>query len=464
MRRSGYSGAVTISTLLSRPRRLFLLVSSVLLLSLNGCKVLEDTQLARVQLTDNSPARHQQALRALQVLADKGYLDATILLAEYHARLGQFPNIDAAHTAFIQMSPSAESYGKRYANWLARLASARPNYRQQAIEVLWQRMRSHGDVGYQLVRLATDSDNAVDSTVQEVFALLDQRGESNSVEKIRILAELEDVAPWFETLTTLCSNTLDARYYCLRSELRYAKKHRTEQLTDLAEQSNTAFQAGELNVEENINLMRLFAAQNADVGTGSQRLAYASAAAAIDTHDTAFLAYANYAITNEVHFKLPELTQRLERISIEHPQAYTLLGRLYMEGRRSVEYPSRALGYLEQALPDPQASYYLGKLLLSGKLGYAVLQEGVDRLLFAARRGEHRAYRELFQLFTNGPGIQPNQVYAHTFAAVYQALGFELSEFDSQLLASLPIQNSEQSTVTELVAAEMLILTELTDE
>ena len=428
---------------------------AVLACNLFGCVNLADTRLARQDLLDSPEGNQVLALKDLHFLADKGYADAQIVLAEYFARIGKPKHIDETDALFQRMIHVSYLYNKRYSNWLFNVAKVTPSYREKALDNLWQRMKTQGDVGPQIARLEQIYEDDVTPIVDELFAYIDAQEGLYDTDKVKIIAELDDLSPWMEQVNEICSSSTSVTFYCLKSKVRYAKQNDNQQLNTLAQQANDAYVQGLMSKTEVVNLMKLFATQNDKVGFGSRELAYQSAEMAIQRDPEVFLEYANYEIGQAAVFANADYINKLQTLEDDYPIAGVLLGRVYMEGRRSVEYPQQAKSHLEAALPTPEASYYLGKLLLSGKLGKAELQDGVQHMVDAARKGQYRAYRELLQLFSYGNGIKPNALYANVFAKVYQELGFELSDSDHLLLEGHQLAQEQKQRLTIMVEEEL---------
>jgi alginate biosynthesis protein AlgK len=426
---------------------------------LSGCVHIADTQEAKKRLIELPTVDNSRAIRDLEHLSNKGYADAVIILAEYYTRIGKPVDLDKTEVAFKKMLSTSESYQKRYINWLFNVARANPDYLNRARSTLWQRMESHRDVGPQIIRLESNAGSNVNEQVSKIFAIYEQYDEPRIDDKIQVLSELESLTEWIETLRKLCKEQNNSSFYCLRSLVRHAKKYSPNELNELAENTNTAYSAQNINANELISLVKLFAVQNEVIGDGSVYLASIAAKNAIDESDDVFLAFAEYEIGQKLVFNTAQLIERLQRISDTHALANVLLGRLYMEGRRSVEFPQKSLKYLEKALPNSAASFYLGRLLISGKLGEAQLQNAVDMFVQSARSGWFRSYRELIQLFINGDGIKPNLIYAHVFARTYEKLGFVLSDFNNQQLNEIPPTQEQEKVISQLVEKELTAIT-----
>jgi len=425
----------------------------------SGCVHIADTQEAKKRLIEQPATDYSQAIRDLEHLSNKGYADAVIILAEYYTRVGKPVDLDKTEIAFKKMFNTSESYQKRYINWLFNVAKANPVYLVRARSALWQRMESHKDVGPQIIRLESISGNNINEQVSKIFAFYEQDGEPRIDDKIKVLSELEDLTEWIVTLRKLCNEQNNSKFYCLKSLVRHAKKHAPNELNVLAENSNAAYTEQNINDNEMISLLKLFAIQNSVLGNGSVYLASVAAKNAIEESAEVFLAFAKYEIGQKFVFDISQLVERLESISDTHVQANVLLGRLFIEGRRSVEFPQKSLNYLEKARPNSEALFYIGRLLISGKLGEAKLQEAVDVFVESARSGYFHSYRELIQLFINGEGIKPNRVYAHVFARTFEKLGFVLSEFNNQQLNELQLTQEQEKIVSQLVENELTAIT-----
>lgn len=430
-------------------------VMAVLAFNLIGCANLADTRLARQDLLDSQESNQALALKDLHFLANKGYADAKIVLAEYFARIGQPKHIDETDALFQRMIHVSYLYNKRYSNWLFNVAKVTPSYREKALNNLWQRMKTQGDVGPQIARLEEIFEGDASPIIDELFAYIDSQDGLYDTDKVQIIADLDDPSPWMAQVNTICSTSKYIEFYCLKSKIKFAKLNANSQLTSLSDETNTAYVNGSISASEASSLMQLFALNNEAVGFGSIPLAYESAKTAISEDDDVFLTYAKYEMENTVALPNAELISRLQTLSDSHPISNVLLARLYSRGIRMAEYPTIAKKYYEKALPNPIAAFDLGRLYLSGKLGRAEPTVGVKYLINAARNGQHQAYRTLSQTFSNGNGVKPNILYMHLFSTVYEKLGFQLTDADKIILEQNPLSASQRAAIKPMVNDEL---------
>lgn len=154
------------------------------------------------------------------------------------------------------------------------------------------------------------------------------------------------------------------------------------------------------------------------------------------------------AETSQIEKRLVVLHQQGEK------QAAYLLGRLYLEGRRTVADPHKAENWLKQSTELPEASYLLGRLYLSGMLdGELRVQEGINLLVKAAREGYSKADVALADAFLHAPGIKANPVYAWVFASLALEQRPDSSK-EQQRLADLKLDLRQQQQASVLLAQE----------
>ena len=150
------------------------------------------------------------------------------------------------------------------------------------------------------------------------------------------------------------------------------------------------------------------------------------------------------------------MLSRLESLHTEgNALASVILGNLYIEGKHVIAQPSKGESYLVKASDGPDAKLSLGRLYLSGRLGFVKLQKGVDLLVASGRQGNPQAYRELMRIFSGSRGVQPDSVYSHTFARVFQSFGYVLPERDVLRLKDLVLSEEQEQYVNQKAEAEM---------
>ena len=115
----------------------------LLLMALDGCSIVKDTDLIRDQLNSDS---QQQAIIKLQALAESGYLDAQLSLANHYASSFEPDVLKKAEYWYDKTRPYSDKAQLRYIRWLAKFSEVDLLYGGKALTALRERQDSHSDV------------------------------------------------------------------------------------------------------------------------------------------------------------------------------------------------------------------------------------------------------------------------------------------------------------------------------
>jgi TPR repeat protein len=395
---------------------------------------------------------HQQAFSSLGFLAEKGYVEAQGQLASIYARdPSPFAREQAARW-FQEVNRHTDRYQTRYIRWLASYAEQEPSLFQEALTLLEQQMQNEGDVGPELVRLLDAAEQLTDEKVAAVLSLI--HGANAKEDKIRVLAQLDDLSPFLTEFEGLCEDSLAQRYECLMARLRYAKEHQSDSLEDIVTEANAAYKKSQIDDAQLLRLMSQLLTTEGGTVASYPQFARQLVESAIGSSDVLFLRFAQLdeAYTSGKQAML----SRLESLHTGgNVQASTILGNLYIDGKQVITQPRIGEAYLLAAIDSADAKLSLGRLYLSGRLGIVKLQEGVDLLVDSGRQGNPQAYKELMRVFSGSRGVQPDNLYSHTFAQVFQSFGYAVSERDVSKLKNLVLSEEQERRVNKMVKAEL---------
>lgn len=418
-----------------------------------GCANLADIERAKLNISQPpSSDAHQQAFSSLEFLAEKGYVEAQGRLASIYARdPSPFAREQAARW-FQAVNRHTDRYQTRYIRWLASYAEQEPSLFQEALTLLEQQMQNEGDVGPQLVRLLDAADQLTDEKVAAVLSLI--RGANAKEDKIRVLAQLDDLSLFLTEFEDLCKDNVSQRYACLLAQLRYAKKYQSDTLENTVIEANTAYKQNQIDDAQLLRLMSELVTTEGGTVASYPQFARQLVESAIDSSDALFLRFAQLdeAYTSGKQAML----SRLESLHTGgNALASIILGNLYIDGKHVIAQPSKGEAYLLAAIDSADAKLSLGRLYLSGRLGLVKLQEGVDLLVASGRQGNPQAYKDLMRVFSGSRGVQPDSLYSHTFAQVFQSFGYAVSERDVLKLKKLVLSEEQERIVNNMVEVEL---------
>ncbi len=336
-------------------------------------------------------------------------------------------------------------------------------------EILWAQQDLHGDVAYELIMFYSQYPQ---QPGKDKLLTLVRQADKRLAPSQRIwlwaMLRLPDALKTETTaaeLKSVCQNiavTTPAFGYTQPSNLQLCRRL---QLMTLRQQGDAGwpelFAAIKGDLDSNrlldsdvVPLMTILTSSSSGIPMTKQAIELASLVSKRDLQVELMLADlllsqpGEEAETSRIEKRLVLLHQQGEK------QAAYLLGRLYLEGRRTVADPHKAENWLKKSTGLPESSYLLGRLYLSGMLdGELRVQEGVNLLVKAARAGYSKADVALADAFLHAPGVKANPVYVWVFSSlVLEQRPDSLKE--QQRLAGLKLDPRQQQLASVLLAKE----------
>ncbi|NIE76395.1 alginate biosynthesis protein [Pantoea sp. Ap-967] len=392
-------------------------------ITLAGCSGLPDQRLANEALKRGDTA---QAERNYQALADLGYSDAQVGLADIKVSTGdpsQFKQAEATYRAAAATSPRAQVR-------LGRLLVAKPDSTQaerEEAETLLKLAAQQGEqktliplaMLYLLYPQSFPKVNAQQQIEQWQAAGYPEAG----LAQILLYRTQGTYDQHLDDVEKLCKQALNSMDVCY-AELAtvYQKRGQADQQAALLQQLQSAYARGAVPATRVDNVARVLADRS--LGQTDEKTAKALLEQVAPANPASWVSLA------QVLYDFPELGDTDQLMAYidkgreaEQPRAELLLGRLYYEGKTVPADAVKAEQHLQAAADagEISAHYYLGQLYRRGYLGEVQPQKAVDHLLSAARGGQNSADYALAQLFSEGHGIRPQPSNAWVFAQLSQA-------------------------------------------
>ncbi len=404
------------------------ILSLFFLLMLTSCSLTQDVDYARLQ-ADKGFA--DKAEKTLQKLSDDGYVEAQLALADLYSKSDDPALLAKAGVYYRQARGFSKKADYNYVRWLEKMSRIDAAYMEPARRALLQRQETFHDALPLLVRFYTF--HRTDYPNADIAPLLDamlRNGINGKEEVTGVLNTIDDPQRYSALINRLCGadNAQILTPVCLQLHFKLAKADddgdKIDQLSrQLQENYHLTTSAGNTDsltpkTEEllyrcaSILLNNKYGPRHVSAGL---RLAAQGSAQS----PRLFLLLARQEYRQRMFLRDEELVTGLEKLVEQgNPEAKRILGRMYATGQRVTDDPAKAEQLFLQMPDDPRASFDLGRLYLTGKLGVEKLQAGVNHLLFAARRGEPKAYYELAKAFNDWPGIRSNTTYSWVFATM----------------------------------------------
>ncbi|MBD1550809.1 sel1 repeat family protein [Pseudomonas sp. C2L12B] len=438
---------------LHRPALLGLAVA----IGLAGCAGLPDQRLANEALKNGDIALAQ---RNYQQLADMGYVDAQIGLADTWVDSGdpaQLAKAEATYRAAAATSPRAQSR-------LGKLLAMKPNATEaehHEAESLLKQAFDNGEPGV-LMPLALlylqypqsfPNVNAQQKISQWRAAGYPEAGLAQIV-LYRIQNTYDQHLGEVESICKQALNTNDICYVELATV--YQKQNRTADRDGLLQDLKNKFAFGFVSGQRVDSVARVLA--DPTLGTPDPKTAKELLEAAAPSYPAAYISLADLEYGNPDLADIDQIKANIDKGHDADPtRAELLLGRIAYEGKSGVPDAKGALEHFEKSVPEQVSGYYyIGQIYRRGYLGYVEPQKAVDNLLTAARRGQNSADFALAQLYSGGRGTMPNLTNAYVFIqlakARMQAIGQPRPEVDELF------QTIEQQVTPEQRAQAQQIL------
>ncbi|MDF3935371.1 alginate biosynthesis protein AlgK, partial [Pseudomonas citronellolis] len=383
------------------------------------------------------------AERNYQALADLGYPDASLKLADLQVRSGDPAALIRAEALYRQAAQSSAQGRVPLGKWLAAKPGASDAERYEAEQLLTQALNEgDGNLLLPLLQLylqypqnwpSTSPQQRVDRWRAQGFA-------QAPLAQVALYRAQGSIAQHLDEIERTCRQALAQMDLCwVELASVYQLQGATQKQQDHLQRLGDAYRAGRLPAERVQSVAEVLA--DPSLGTPDPKAAQALLDTLTPRYPAAWIALA------KLQYGYPELgdvEQLLGYLKQGHDaapsRAELLLGRLYYDGRWLPRDPQEAERHLLAATAgEPQAHYYLGQIYRRGYLGKVYPQKAVDHLIVAARAGNAHADLALAQLWSQGRGIKPNPGFAYVFARIAQ--GNQLPDA-TPLLAQLQTQLS----------------------
>ncbi|MDP3856988.1 MAG: hypothetical protein Q8Q73_04405 [Stagnimonas sp.] len=408
------------------------LLVALLLLWLGGAKALPDLQRGKAALAAGDLAG---ARRDLQPLAEQGYQDAQLQLANAYARQ-ETPAGDREALRWFRLAlPRAPQLRVRTARLLLRIAEAAPAgsaAQQQALaeaEPLLRQADAEGDA----------------SALVPLLALLTAHPERDTQERrkaVHLVAQAERLQTpdgeaallrWYranpadtgERLLALCTRAAARLPECAVDMGRhYRASGNSQALAELVARTLAQLDRQQLDpgIAERLGSSLISEAQ---AGAPDPKNAYALLSRVQDQSTEARTRLAKLLLAQ------PDLDpgakpDRLLASAVDagSQEAALALARLYLRGEELPVEPRTAERLLLKATAEePAAHYFLGQIYQRGELGRAEPVRAAEHYLQAARRGYPRGDLALARLYSDNRGVRVDRANAYLFARLAAADG-----------------------------------------
>ncbi|MGP0174373.1 alginate biosynthesis TPR repeat lipoprotein AlgK [Pseudomonas sp. NCHU5208] len=398
---------------LLRPALLGLAVGA----TLAGCAGLPDERLAREALHSGDT---QTAEWHFRQLAEMGYSDAQIGLADIYAASGQNQDLHEAERIYRQAldgSPRAEA---RLGKLLARKPGSTLAERREAAERLEGALRA-GEPSALLplteLYLFYPQDFPTMNVAQRIHDWRQEGRPQAELAQILLYRSEGSYDQHLGEIERICQQRLAQEEACY-AELAtvYQKQNREDARQALTERLLAGYRAGRVSPNQVEAVAEVLS--DAELGQPQPQRAQELLEAIAPDYPAAWVSLArllyDYPQQGDTETLLGYLDKGREAAL---PRAELLLGRLYYEGKLLPKQPHKAEEHLRKAAPsEPSANYYLGQIYLRGYLGEVYAQKALDHLLSAARAGQLSADFALAQMYSQKRGIQPDPVNAYVFS------------------------------------------------
>ncbi len=394
---------------------------------LNSCSLVQDVDYARLQY---DTGLEEQAEQTLKELSDDGYVEGQLALADMYCKSDKIAKLLLAGRYYKQYRSTSDQVEYKYLQWLITMSELDSSYCEPAYQALWQRQKQSHDALPLLVRFYSShkdlySSQELDPVLQALLVETDSTSSRETV--LKVLDTIDHPEKYSSYISSYCNHGADSdnRSICLHLRLKTAKiANNADQIEQVIKQIQQEYLPADKKSAERLSIegeKTVYQCANLLLQDkyGPKHIAAGLRLAAIgaDQSSRLFLLCARHEYQRRIVFSDQVLLTGLHRLEKQgNKEAIRILGRMYARGWRVIDDPAKAVYYLNNLTDDPKAMLYLGRLFLSGKLGAEKLQDGVDKLLFAARNGEYRAYYELSEAFYSWPGIKRNSTYSWVFA------------------------------------------------
>ncbi|WP_373273685.1 alginate biosynthesis TPR repeat lipoprotein AlgK [Pseudomonas taiwanensis] len=415
-------------------------------LGLAGCSGLPDQRLAQEAMARGDTGT---ALQNYQQLADLGYVDAQVGLADIQLQSGDPAQLRAAEATYRQ----AAANSPRAAARLGRLLASKPGSteaEQREAETLLKDAMAAGERNTVLpltVLYVQHPQTFPEVNMQQQISQWRADGQPQAeMAQILLYRAQGTYDQHLDDIERICEARLaveDACYVELATV--YQKRGQPEKQKALIAKLQAAYRSGQVPPQRLDAVARVMT--DPTLGPPDMESAKALLEPIAPTYPEAWVSLARLMYEAPEAADVDQMLDYLERgRAAGSPRAELLLGKLYYEGKLVPQDPAKAEQHLLKAAPtEPSADYYLGQIYRRGFLGEVEPDKALDHLLRAARSGHANADYALAQMFSQGRGVQADLVNAYVFSQLaVQAGRAEAPALAAQVGQQLsPIQRTD---------------------
>ncbi len=441
----------------SNPRP-FTACALALTVTLAGCAGLPDQRLANEALKRGDLA---VAERNYQALADLGYSDAQVGLADIKVATGdsaQREQAEATYRAAAATSPRAQARLGRLLVTKPGSTQAEREEAQTLLKLAARQGQGNTLVPLAMLYLAYPQSFPTINAQQQIDRWRTEGYPEAGIAQVLLYRTQGTYDQHLDVVQSLCQAGLATADLCyVELATVYRKRGQAEQLTALMHQFESAYARGAVPASRVDSVARVLADRSLGQTDGQ------AAKALLERVAPAYPA--SWVSLAQLLYDFPELGDTDQLLAYlkkgrdaQQPRADLLLGRLYYEGKQLPADAESAERHLLAAATagETSARYYLGQLYRRGYLGNVEPQKALDNLLAAARGGQVSADYALAQLFSEGHGIRPQPADAWVFAQLAQAnptpQSAELLQQIEQQLAPEARRQAQQTLARETQA------------
>jgi alginate biosynthesis protein AlgK len=408
------------STFISLPKPA--LLGLAVAIGLAGCAGLPDQRLANQALKRGDTA---QALQNYRQLADLGYSEAQVGLADIQVQTRDPEQIKQAETTYRAAVDTSARAQARLGRLLVVKPDASDAERHEA-EGLLKKAFDNGE-GNTLIPLAM-----LYLQYPQSFPNVDAQRQINQwqaagypeagLAQVLLYRTRNTYDQHLEDVERICRKALAATDICyVELATVYQKRAQPDQQAELLKQLQAGYSRGVISPQRVDSVARVLA--DSTLGKTDEKTAQLLLERIAPAYPISWVTLA------QLLYDFPELgdvDKMMEYLdkgrAADQPRAELLLGRIYYEGKRVIPDAKAAEQHLQKAAPTQiSAHYYLGQIYRRGYLGQVEPQKAVDNLLIAARGGQASADYALAQLYSSGRGTLPNPVNAYVFSQLAKA-------------------------------------------
>ncbi|GLZ86302.1 alginate biosynthesis protein AlgK [Metapseudomonas resinovorans] len=415
-------------------------------LGLAGCSGLPDQRLAQEAMARGDTGTAQQNY---QQLADLGYVDAQVGLADIQLQSGDPAQLRAAEATYRQ----AAANSPRAAARLGRLLASKPGSteaEQREAETLLKDAMAAGERNTVLpltVLYVQHPQTFPEVNMQQQISQWRADGQPQAeMAQVLLYRAQGTYDQHLDDIERICAARVaveDACYVELATV--YQKRGQPEKQKALIARLQAAYRSGQVPPQRLDAVARVMT--DPTLGPPDMESAKALLEPIAPSYPEAWVSLARLMYEAPEAADVDQMLDYLERgRAAGSPRAELLLGKLYYEGKLVPQDPAKAEQHLLKAAPsEPSADYYLGQIYRRGFLGEVEPDKALDHLLRAARSGHANADYALAQMFSQGRGVQTDLVNAYVFSQLaVQAGRPEAPELAAQVGQQLsPIQRTD---------------------